>query len=332
MLPRFPAFKPLRFSDYEVVRKLVWSYQPFSDFNASCLLSWDIQDKIRLSQLNGNLIVRFYEYAEKSHYYSLLGNSDLDRTARTLLEHSCAEGCDALYLVPHSVATRLSSSAFSIEEEADESDYILSVEHLCRFEGGAFAAKRYDLRRFLRQSSNISFQTIDFNEPRIFQQCRAMFREWRKSRLELNEGEIDREFEAFKRCLQLRTRSELLGGGVFVDDVLRAFSVCELVQNGYAFVHFEKADTARFPGIGAFLAQQLACELSKRRINYINIEQDLGIPGLRANKRSYAPCDYLKKYIVKLSQTDGPENANVNSLAFNFAQEKSAISATDLHT
>ena len=38
----------------------------------------------------------------------------------------------------------------------------------------------------------------------------------------------------------------------------------------------------------------------------MNIEQDLGIPGLRTHKTSIRPCDFLRKYTIteRLSRED----------------------------
>ena len=36
---------------------------------------------------------------------------------------------------------------------------------------------------------------------------------------------------------------------------------------------------------------------------YINIEQDLGIAGLRMSKRSYFPCGYLRKFSVSYRES-----------------------------
>ena len=69
------------------------------------------------------------------------------------------------------------------------------------------------------------------------------------------------------------------------------------------FTHFEKADIANFPGIGSFLNQQVANVLASRGIQYINIEQDLGIAGLRMSKRSYDPCGYLRKFSVSYRES-----------------------------
>jgi hypothetical protein len=95
----------------------------------------------------------------------------------------------------------------------------------------------------------------------------------------------------------------LVGAGIFADDILVAVSILEVVDNQYAFTHFEKADMTNFPGIGSFLNQQVANLLASRGIQYINIEQDLGIAGLRMSKRSYFPCGYLRKFSVSYRES-----------------------------
>jgi len=82
-----------------------------------------------------------------------------------------------------------------------------------------------------------------------------------------------------------------------------ALSILEIIDNKYAFTHFEKADIANFPGIGSFLNQQVASLLASHGIQYINIEQDLGIAGLRMSKRSYFPCGYLRKFSVSYRES-----------------------------
>jgi hypothetical protein len=88
---------------------------------------------------------------------------------------------------------------------------------------------------------------------------------------------------------------------VFVDGLLRGFTVFEQVTKEYAILSFQKADKS-YPGIFEFLNHSIALYLHKRGCMFMNMEQDLGIPGLRQAKRKYDPT-YLKKYSIRPKMT-----------------------------
>jgi hypothetical protein len=299
MLPQFPKFKELELSDAEDVQSYTARYAPFSDFNFACLWSWNIDSSVLLSELNANLVVRLGDYVTGEVFYSFLGDSRVNETVETLIDLSCRENLQPrLQLIPEVAAGRLDINRFAITEDDRHADYILMVDRLCTYQGSRLASKRTEVRKFLRLCPQTRFQVLDLRDPFIVAQCQALFRRWNERRSAAHEHEADREFNAFERCLAGQAHFPLIGTGIFADEMLVAVSILEVVDNQYAFTHFEKADMANFPGIGSFLNQRVANLLASRGIHYINIEQDLGIAGLRLSKRSYFPCGYLRKFSV----------------------------------
>jgi hypothetical protein len=299
MLPHFPKFKTLELSDAEAVQRYTTRYAPFSDFNFACLWSWNIDSSVLLSQLNGNLVVRLEDYVTGEAFYSFLGDCRVNETVETLIDLSLRENLTPrLQLVPEVAAGQLDTNRFAITEDDRHADYILMVDRLCSYQGSRLASKRNEVRKFLRLCPETRFKALDLHDPSVIAQCRTLFRRWNERRSAEGDPEAEREFKAFGRCLQGQAYFPLIGAGIFADEVLVAASILEVVDNQYAFTHFEKADMANFPGIGSFLNQQVANLLASRGIQYINIEQDLGIAGLRLNKRSYFPCGYLRKFSV----------------------------------
>src|SRR6185436_18619332 len=101
MIPEFPEFKKLELTDKEEVEKFTSKFPPYSDFNFVSMWSWDIKGEMRLSMLNGNLVVRFTDYLTGELFYSFLGNSKVNETAEMLINFSRKEGLGAkLRLVP----------------------------------------------------------------------------------------------------------------------------------------------------------------------------------------------------------------------------------------
>jgi hypothetical protein len=289
----------MELSDYAEVHRHASRYAPFSDFNFICLWSWDVDGRVQICELNGNLVVQLTDYVTAEPFYTFLGDRGVSDTVATLVDLAARKGLPpALKLVPEIAARKLDSGVFAAAEDSNQADYILLVDRLCAYQGPKLAAKRNEVRKFLRDAPHTRFVPFGLDDTRVTEQCRHVFEQWHRRKRPSSSHKSTREFRAFERCLEARSPAELIGAGVFVGDLLAAFSLSEIVDEHYAFTHFEKADTISFPGVTAFLNQQLANLLASRGIRYINVEQDLGLTGLQLSKRSYAPCDYLRKFDI----------------------------------
>jgi len=298
MLPQFPSFKTLELSDAEYVRRYALRYGPFSEFNFASLWAWNLDNNVLLSELRGNLVARLTDYASGAVFYSLLGDSNVNQAVEALIDQSCREKLPPkLQLVPEVVAKRLDQEVFAVTEDDNNADYILLVDRLRTYQGNRLASKRNEVRKFLRLCPSTQFGILDLNDTALLRESRTLFDRW-IARKAAGATDSDRELKAFERCIANQAQLQLIATGLFANDSLIAFSILQIADDSHAFTLFEKADTGEFPGIGPFLNQQVAKLLAARGIRYINIEQDLGIAGLRMSKRSYDPCGYLKKFNV----------------------------------
>ena len=107
------------------------------------------------------------------------------------------------------------------------------------------------------------------------------------------------ELQAIKRAFQLDRKFPFLALGVFIGEQLVGFTITE-IRKEYGTIHFEKANES-FVGVYAYLMEETASMLETRKVTLINFEQDLGIAGLRAAKRAFAPIGFLKKYRLRLA-------------------------------
>src|SRR6266581_1709860 len=116
MLPCFPSFKKLELSDGPVIRSYTAQFAPFSDFNFGSLWAWDVKDRVKISQLHGNLVVRFENFLSDQPFYSFMGDRALRPTASSLIDLAEAEGLEPrLELVPESAARHLWSGLLHCE-------------------------------------------------------------------------------------------------------------------------------------------------------------------------------------------------------------------------
>ena len=68
----------------------------------------------------------------------------------------------------------------------------------------------------------------------------------------------------------------------------------ELINSNMALIHIEKANP-NIRGLYPYINQQFILNEFKN-VEFVNREEDLGIPGLRKAKLSYNPHILLKKY------------------------------------
>ena len=115
---------------------------------------------------------------------------------------------------------------------------------------------------------------------------------------------LPQEKAAIERLLAVSTALRLLGTGVYQHGSLIAFSIIELLESGYAMGHFAKCD-ARFNGLSHYLYQATARAMSDRGCRYLNVQEDLGIAGLRTFKMLLRPIAFLKKYAVTCGRLAG---------------------------
>ncbi len=299
MIPEFPEFKKLELSDKADVEAFTHKYPPYSDFNFVSMYSWNVQEKMEISQLNGNLVVKFTDYLTGEPFFSFLGNNKTTETAKSLLDLSSENGFAAkLKLIPEISLEGLDKEKFLIEEDLDNHDYILSTKDMASMEGSDFSKKRNVVSKFKKTHEHRT-ESLDLNDGKSLEILRKLFLEWIEQK-DMAPEETEFEYKAFCRFLEIANHSDLHTTHIQVGESPAAFWVNENLGNKYAMSHFEKAKMNSFFGIYPHLQQQTAHVLLENGIEYINLEQDLGILGLRESKRGYRPCGYLKKYIIRL--------------------------------
>src|SRR3989338_1647905 len=166
MIPEFPKFKPIELSDKTEVEKITSKYPPYSDFNFVSMWSWDIKNEMRISLLNGNLVVRFTDYLTGEPFYSFLGDNKVNETVEELLEFSKKEILPLeLKLIPEEVLKDLDQIKFKATEDRNNFDYIYDVSRLAELKGNEYQSHRNSIHKFLRIYKNWKVEVvINFTE------------------------------------------------------------------------------------------------------------------------------------------------------------------------
>lgn len=300
-IPEFPEYAPVDGGMGKAFNEYTARYQPYSDFNFVSILSWDVTDSARVTVLNDNLVIRLPDYVDGTEFYSFLGDNQVEGTVATLLDEA-ERHTDArkLRLVPEIGARALvQPSRYSVVEDADGHDYVISLPAVAARKGAGFRHMRREVNFFTgHYAQDISFQEMDIRDPAVQSKVVAAFPDHetgRSGQPQANERKI--ESVALGRLLGNADSLALSTFGVEVSGVLKAFIVCEKIDEQWCVGHFWKADTA-YRGIYRYLMAQVAEQLVTEGMVHMNIEQDLGIKGLRHMKMRLNPVDHLKKYTI----------------------------------
>lgn len=299
MIPQFPEFKIVEVGDRELVEAHTHKYPPYSDFNFTSLWAWDTSNERMISELNGNLVVRFTDYKTNELFLSFLGSNETENTARTLLEYCKEQGLpEVLKLMPEVSIQGISSSVFRIEEDRDNFDYLYSISELATLQGRKFKERRHLVARFLRQYPTTYVEIGDLGDAKVQEQIVSVLRSWENNKKsEDKEYELQHEEASINRLFQTAHAHKLIVTGVFLGDSMIGFSIDEILPNQYGIEHFSKADSAH-KGIYDFLNEKVAQHLEENDIALWNWEQDLGVENMRRSKMSYRPQSFLKKFTI----------------------------------
>jgi len=199
LIPVFPEFKNLEWSDKPEVEKVTSQFPPYSDFNFTSMWCWNTQEKMKLSLLNDNLVVLFHDYITEQPFLSFIGKNKADETATELIEYSLQNfKTEQLKLVPEDCA-KLLSHDFIVTPDEDAHDYIIPVAYLAtlpEYPANSHHAAR-DCKYFLKYFPTHEIKISAINKADYLIE---IFKSWCHNK-NLNHAELN-EYKAFDRFLQ----------------------------------------------------------------------------------------------------------------------------------
>lgn len=182
-----------------------------------------------------------------------------------------------------------------VNELCDWSDYLYLSEDLKMLKGRRYNARRNHVNYFKRTYPGFEYKRITPADiPRLLEFCRQYY-EAHVHKSPLFEVEHNKSVQVLSEYDALN----LTGGILEYNGNIVALSIGEIV-NDTLFVHVEKAlrdYRGSYEMINMLFANDMA---GSEDVKFINREEDVGDPGLRAAKKSYHPVALLKKYNVAI--------------------------------
>ena len=286
-------FSPLTLADRPLVNDYLKRFPPMvSELTFTNLFAWRYSRPVWFMEFKNSLLF----FAQTRMGMVLLGNPTGPVLLREVLERF-GERIAGVERFPRTMlpGEPLTTLAQTVDDR-DNADYVYRVTSLANLAGRGFAGKRNHISRCLAEH-DCCYEEIS---PTNLAGCLAMQERWCANRdCGANPG-LCGEYRAIVEALTHFQEFALFGGAIRINGEIEAFTVGEALTSNTAVCHFEKA-MPQFHGLGQLINQWFA-KFGLTAFEYVNREQDLGIPGLRQAKESYTPDHMIEKVRIVLPQ------------------------------
>lgn len=173
------------------------------------------------------------------------------------------------------------------------SDYIYRKEDYCSLSGNRQKSLRGDINALLKQLPELRMELF---RPEHAAECLELFDRWCSGR-SCSDCFYGCERKVFERFLQVYQEPECFGALAFSGDQPLSFLMGEILPGGVWDIHFQK-NAVRQRGLTYWLSREFAMQNSA--CAWIDLEEDMGLPGIRMDKSRLHPDKMKKKYTVDL--------------------------------
>jgi uncharacterized protein len=293
-LPAFPEMSPKSAICREDVSALLADLPPYSDYTFGSLRYWNTGDRLRLAESHGSLVVRFNDYLTGEEFFGVAGTTGVVQAAEEVM---AVTGVTSLHLLPAETAELLLAGGWEVSADHDQDDYILDLDAWCTLDGRHHRDRRRRMRRFQRTYSTARYRVARANSwAEACYAVEVVVKEWTTAN-PAKTGYASEELAAIARMLYLGERDSGLAIDIlWVDELPALFAATEVLGGGWGSYHFGKA-AGWAPDAEAFAEVEILNRLRvEGGVRWLNLEQDLGLMGLRRHKEKLGPCMMLRKF------------------------------------
>jgi len=293
MIPEYPRMKPIERNDLEEIKRFLdLSTRSICELSITNLYIWRNFDNPRLTMMNGNLCIFISPPNEPPFFLEPIGSSALKGTADALLERS-----GRLSRVSEGFLQNLPIKSYKIKCLRNQFDYVFLRSELAELKGKKFDAKRNHIRKFKKRHPDYKYVELT---PDHKSEAAGLFEKWfsiRKESRHFPKLAHDSQKKAVSEAFLNFRELDLCGGGIFLKGELICFTLGSGLNRDTVSVHLQYCDPS-IQGTAQIILHE-ACERSYSKYRYVNLEQDLGIPGLRKSKLSWQPVQIMRKFQVE---------------------------------
>ncbi len=296
-------FHPITIQDKELIESYTKPWEAeCSDLSFANLFIWGGDGNMQYAEKNNFLYIRLTfdgvptyfwapipkkgtQYTYRCGLFTAVGHMEklgVEPTFRSVCEPFCSmikEACPELVGIPTDIAW----------------DYVYAQESLATLKGKKLHGKRNHINKFNTLYPEYEYKKID---PTMIDDCIRLYDQW----IEEKDGEVDQglieERASVLLALENMEDLNLVGGAIYIENRLVAFTMGERLTKDMQLIHIEKADYM-IEGIFPMINQQYVLHECSE-VEWVNREEDMGLEGMRKAKHSYNPARMVEKYMFGL--------------------------------
>lgn len=289
----------LSLTDRDMVNGYFKKFPPaISEFTFTNLFAWRQTRPIWINEMGSSLLFLVADKDQSKTPDILFGPPTGPDSVKGILQ-TLGKSIWTLERFPADRSASLKEMGLVPIVDRNNADYVYRVDDLAQLKGRNFAKKRNHIKQCLEQNS---CTYVELNGDHIGELL-DMQEKWCADRECSKSPGLCGEYLAIKETLSHYEEFQLIGGAIRVNGSIAAYAIGERLNETTAVCHFEKA-MPHIHGLSQLINKWFA-ENSLKAFEFVNREQDLGIPGLRMAKESYYPCAMVEKIKVTLSGKPG---------------------------
>jgi hypothetical protein len=306
-IPKFPDFRPFTIDDIK------WYYDfyisegldPYVDIHPENLLVWqNINNDLMISKLDNVIVLKYTNVLAENNVNIIplskfLNDSAVKHIIRYLKENKMPTN---LQEIPAKICCELNKDIWQLEDDRNSYEYILDTNQQSLLEGSGFSRQRRRINFFEREHSS---DCIDVQYYKEFNDeiKKAFLHHITTMPFNSNNDASQRnhlEPIAIRKNLEYAKIFHKKALIIKINEEVVSLSLISYLNKHTAAINHLKVNYS-VQYIFQYTIYRLAKILYQDGINEMNIEQDLGIEGLRIFKERLQPSRFLEKKIIRPS-------------------------------
>ncbi len=276
----------------------------FADTSFSLLYSWHshfgymycplgetvVITGIGINSERAYIILREYPDTSIDSVFSLLCEHCRERGEQPILEYVPEKEID----IYKAAAERIGLNILILSDDR-YSDYVYLIDDFVSISGSGNKGKRGSINYLKRCFPDI--ELAPYNGDR-YEDCIKIFDKWcsGKSCSDCHFGCEKKAFLSFMEIYDLQYHKTALS---YSDGEPLSFIVCEQINDDVVSCFYQK-NAVRQRGLTYWLNREILRSFDFDSVKYLNLGEDMGLPGLAEDKSSLKPCGKYRKYTIKV--------------------------------